>query len=262
MTYLTLEEIQTELLSLLDVFDEFATSHSLRYSLDAGTLLGAVRHKGFIPWDDDLDVIMPRPDFERMLTLYNEIPEGYNLSQIKTDGATIPFAKFTDLKIGASEALYLESDRYLWIDIFPADGMSENEEMNLEAYEKIRDFQQKRMFQTYPSLNPVMNLVKKPLQVLMNLKMPPAKIAQEMTKIAREYSFETSEWCRDLVWANNPHARLRSEDFNNLVFLDFCGKTFPAIPHWHEYLESQYGDYLELPPEDQRKAHGMKAWYI
>lgn len=65
-TYLTLDEVHEELLNLLLRFDAFCKEHNLRYSLDSGTLLGAVRHKGFIPWDDDIDLNMPRPDYDRL----------------------------------------------------------------------------------------------------------------------------------------------------------------------------------------------------
>ena len=79
LKYLTLAELQGELLKLLLRFDAFCKERGLRYSLDSGTLLGAVRHKGFIPWDDDVDVDMPRPDYERLMAFEKELPEGLHL---------------------------------------------------------------------------------------------------------------------------------------------------------------------------------------
>lgn len=262
MQYLNLEEIQEELLLLLTRFDEFAKENGLRYSLDAGTLLGAVRHHGFIPWDDDVDVIMPRPDFEKMIQLANSIPEGYGLSYLETDGATYPFAKFENHHIGTCEALYREKGRFLWIDIFPADGMSENETENIETFTTVRSLKRQRMFQNYPSLNPLLNLVKKPIRMIMELRTPSASLVRKMTQIAIQHPFEGSQWCRDLVWADNPEARIPTKDFDELTSLVFCDRSFPAIPHWHDYLTSQYGDYMQLPPKEKRVPHSLKTWRI
>lgn len=262
MKYLTLSEIQEELLTLLDSFDHFAKENGLRYSLDAGTLLGAVRHQGFIPWDDDIDLIMPRPDFEKMLSLANSTRLEYTLSYLNTTGATYPFAKYENEAIGTCEALYREKNRFLWIDIFPADGMSDVDEENTQDFLSVCKLKNRRMFQNYPSLNPVLNVLKTPLRAIMELTMPSDKIAEQITEIAMRHPYEQSLYCRDLVWANNPNARLLTEDFDNLILLDFAGRKFPAIPHYHEYLTSQYGDYMQLPPEEQRKPHGLKTWRI
>lgn len=262
MNYLSHDEVQDELLEILKAFDRYARANDLRYSLDAGTLIGAVRHGGFIPWDDDIDVIMPRPDFERMIKRAHATPEGYQLSYVETNGSTFPFAKFENSHIGACEATYREKGRLLWVDIFPADGMSEDESLNIEAYRTIRELVERRRFQCYPSLNPLLNIIKKPMRIAMELKTPATSVARKMVSVAMRYPFEGSTWCRNLVYANNPDARLPTSDFENLISLEFCGHQFPAIPHWHEYLTSQYGDYMQLPPEEQRASHGLKAWRI
>ena len=262
MHYLNLEQIHAELLDILVVFDRFAHENDLRYSLDSGTLLGAVRHQGFIPWDDDLDVIMPRPDFERFVSLSAELPEGYELTYVETDGTSFPFGKLVNKRIAAQEKTWTDRERFLWLDIFPVDGMSEDEEQNMADYTKVRKLHHYRLFQTYPALSPIQNLIKKPIQFLMSIYSPAQKTARKMTKLALKYPFGSSEWCRDLVFANNPNARMRTADFDDLTTLEFGGKRFPAIPHWDEYLTSQYGDYMQLPPEDQRKTHHIKAWYV
>lgn len=79
ITPLSIEELHQKELELLEAFDAFCSEHGLRYSLTAGTLLGAIRHKGFIPWDDDIDVCMPRPDYDRLATLAGELPAGLRL---------------------------------------------------------------------------------------------------------------------------------------------------------------------------------------
>lgn len=253
-------EVQQELLVLLNVFDSFAKEHELRYSLDAGTLLGAVRHKGFIPWDDDLDVIMPRPDFEKMLTLTATLPTEFKLDWVKTDITSYPFAKLTNENIKIDEWKWADGVEYLWLDIFPADGMSENETENQNDYEMIRKLSKRKIFQTFPSPSPLLNIIKTPLRFLMNLSLPTHSIVEEITNIAKKHSFDGSSWCRDLVCADSPNARIRTSDFDNLIEIGFCDMQYPAIPHWDEYLTSQYGDYMQLPPEDKRTGHMIKAY--
>lgn len=89
LKYLTLAELQGELLKLLLRFDAFCKERGLRYSLDSGMLLGAVRHKGFIPWDDDVDVDMPRPDYERLMAFEKELPEGLRL--VNANNSNFPY---------------------------------------------------------------------------------------------------------------------------------------------------------------------------
>lgn len=262
LDYLSLDEIHAELLNLLETFDQFAHENDLRYSLDAGTLLGAVRHGGFIPWDDDLDVIMPRPDFERMIELAGQVPADHKVSYVETDGTTFPFVKFVNQRIGVEEGAWRDRERFLWLDVFPADGMSDNDAENQQDFKRSSKLQYYRLFQTYPSLNPLLNVVKTPIRWAMDLYSPARKTVRKITELATQRPFEGSTWCRDLVCANNPDARIRTEDFSNLVPIEFCGKSFLAVPHWDEYLTSQYGDYMQLPPEDQRTTHHVKAWRI
>ena len=118
--YLSHEELQQEELRLLLAFDSLCKQQGLRYSLQAGTLLGAVRHRGFIPWDDDVDVSMPRPDYERLLTLGDLVPAPLGLVTPYNSEFPLPFAKVVATNVRAQEEVaegVLEE--YLWIDVFP-----------------------------------------------------------------------------------------------------------------------------------------------
>lgn len=124
MQTLTLREIQEIELNILSDIDRFCRENGIRYSLDGGTLLGAVRHHGFIPWDDDIDIIMPREDYDRFLKSYQSKNGQYRLYTKDTIPAyrTQMFAKVIDTQTIANEELYQQQDAYgLWVDIFPAD---------------------------------------------------------------------------------------------------------------------------------------------
>lgn len=124
--YLSMQEVKAAELRLLRIFDCYCRENNLRYSLGSGTLLGAVRHKGFIPWDDDIDVIMPVEDYRKFLAGFASRAGAEQshvglASQLNLKGsAAIPFEKLVDTSIEVKSAFIAEGIReYVWIDIFP-----------------------------------------------------------------------------------------------------------------------------------------------
>nr|WP_269801592.1 LicD family protein [Paratractidigestivibacter faecalis] len=127
MRELSTREIQLELFSMLLSLSEVFDEHGIRYSLDGGTLLGAVRHKGFIPWDDDIDILVPRPDFDLLLNNPDWCPDGMMLEGMGINGNPLPFLKLANPKFRAQEAAYEGAfEEHLWVDIFPADSMPQD----------------------------------------------------------------------------------------------------------------------------------------
>ena len=119
MRQLTPKEIKVKELELLLKFAAYCDKNNLRYVLAGGTLLGAVRHKGFIPWDDDIDVMMPRSDYERFFSICKK---DFSCTELSMGNTCFPFGKILDDSVLIIDQ-YSNENRCLWIDIFPIDGL-------------------------------------------------------------------------------------------------------------------------------------------
>lgn len=123
-----LDSFKYSLLETMDYFHNLCEEHQLNYFLVGGTLLGAVRHQGFIPWDDDIDVVMPRADYERFLKLQKHIKQPFKLQDYSTDTRyPMPFAKLTNTKLIIQNNTYIPFKSGVWLDIFPIDYTFENQ---------------------------------------------------------------------------------------------------------------------------------------
>lgn len=269
---LSTREIQLELFSMLRSLSEVFDEHGIRYSLDGGTLLGAVRHKGFIPWDDDIDILVPRPDFDLLLNNPDWCPDGMMLEGMGINGNPLPFLKLANPKFRAQEAAYEGAfEEHLWVDIFPADSMPQdlNERAGLmRKQQKQQKAAARSVINIDAAISASRGVIKKSLK---KFYLPIYKAThsslyeyQKLTDTARATQFGSTEEIGNVVWG--PYKQDKPgfpvEDFNNLVELEFEGHVFKACRHWDDYLTRLYGDYMQLPPADQRVTHGMKVWAL
>ena len=265
--YYDLKDVATDadhkehLLKMLVEFDKFCEENCLTYYLSGGTLLGAVRHKGFIPWDDDIDVNMPRPDCEKLIRLsggkiasYELIPpnvtDKYHAYHWKLYNDSILVAKRTAKGIG--EKVYP-----IFMDIFPIEGLHATEEKNIEHYIEIK--QKKRRANHawgkahYKGRNLYRKLRNRMAKVIYR-KMGIEKLFNEVIKVATSITFDESEYIG--VMMTNVHTteeRVVKSEYTPVIKMEFEGMMFSCPAGYDVYLRQLYGDnYMELLPVHYR----------
>ncbi len=265
MKTLTLDEIHAALLGILSEFDRVCRAHGLRYSLAYGTLLGAVRHKGFIPWDDDVDVVMPRPDYERLYALVQsgeiQFGEHFLLSEDRGKKAFYPFYKLMDSRYGLKSWSHIEVP-YLYIDVFPLDGVPEDE----KEFKKL--CKKKVKYSGICALARWAVPDKKWTLVLRGLLFPfylgcflygKARASRKATKNALRYDFDTSKKVGITCFGLDDTA-VEREKYLSFIELPFETESFYSVAAYDEVLTLCYHDYMQLPPENKRVTHGLKVW--
>ena len=261
----SLKEIQTIGLGILKFIDKICTENKIKYFLCAGTALGAVRHKGFIPWDDDVDVMMPREDYERFLKLMDKSNnEHYKCLHF---GKDFPyyfyrFAKVVDLNTSLTEINFPKHpDMGIYVDIFPIDGIDEkvgkkiikkHYNLGLIHYQSasLKFVKSKRGFvhnvfkyiaYVYAKIFGWQHWVKKSEKLIKKYKMQNCKFAG----IYDEYQEKEI---------------MPKEIFDEVIYVDFEDSKFPIVKNYDYYLTKIYGDYMTPPPENQRIQHHVIAY--
>lgn len=267
MQYLTGKEIQRALLEMLVVFNDICDREGLRYSLIGGTLLGAVRHKGFIPWDDDVDLGMPRPDYERFISLCKtgRLPEGYSVTTVTGDWQHPVLVKLCNESIGV-EVPWQGGNGFLWLDILPIDGLP-NDDIELRGrYSSAEKLRRLILFCTadrHQGTTGLKCLFKSFLVPLANLLGLLTWSGKRLDLLGKRTAFGETPWVGAFTWGlYGSGERYQIRGWEKMTRLDFEGLKLPVIGCWDDYLHGIYGDYMQLPPEDQRITHGMKAWKV
>ena len=257
-----LRELQLAELSIFREFAAICEAHGLQYFLDGGTLLGAVRHKGFIPWDDDLDVAMPRKDYERFCQIAPDaLPEGLFFQSYHSDPHyPNPFAKIRREGTTFGEKIYegCKMRGGVFIDVFPYDVFPEKRSQQLRQGLSVEWY--KHLLLCKDRVRPWRGMTGKRRLVKMIEYLPffPLSGLFSHEWLARRYDraltrYEGTETGR----IKEPDLRfgkvvVPSECMREFVDLDFEDMKAKCPANYDALLKGLYGDYMQLPPENQR----------
>lgn len=260
-----LKKVQSVLTGMLADFDHFCNANGFTYFAVYGTLLGAVRHGGFIPWDDDIDVWMPRDDFQKLITLdKTKLPDGYHIhSWVNDSNYWQPFAKFrkdgTFYNETGTESL--DVDHTLWIDIFPLDRCEDPSHLSTKIRTKhiraVREIQRISALRRCGAVYQVNSLKTTIFSVLSHAK--PAELAIKRETLINRCSAET-KWLT--CYAVSGISYFLKTDIYPAQQLQFGQLTVPVPNHYKNLLTSWYGDYMTLPPVKERVNHASSDFNV
>ena len=271
---MTLDEQKKVMLNILVEFANFCDEHNLTYYLDAGTLIGAVRHKGFIPWDDDIDVNMPQKDYDKFIELTRNL-EGYLTDHIQVEYCED--TTYTFLKISDDRTILVEFPEQnpmevgVYIDVFPKYGVADKSwksKMICKVSEILGCMHWFCHYSVYAwtrkdSVYSVSKrLAGKFLSPFFKDANWPVRLQDAiMHRYAKRHPLEECKYVTTLT-NGEFHKLAPKECFDGFQWLEFEGIKFKGPKDYDTYLHCLYkGDYMQLPPEDKRVQHNNEAYW-
>ena len=259
--------LQMEEFKMMQLVKEICNKEKLRFYMIGGTLLGSIRHNGFIPWDDDVDLAMPRKDYEKFLKVAHKYFPSYIFVQnFKTDSSYRYFiTRVLNKRVLVDEKRFIDAkipQAYAAVDIFPIDGSPNGYFARKIYYSRVlcrrflislcyRDTIDPERKRSRKEKLVLAILTRIPFEKLFN----PTKIKENLDRLLKTYSMEESKWSGTIMGAYRLREMVPTEMFGKPKTYTFEEEAFPGPEMVDEYLRHMYGDYMKLPPADQQKTH-------
>lgn len=266
MQLISMRDVQKGTLEILKMIDKICDELNLKYCLAYGTLIGAVRHNGFIPWDDDVDIMMPRKDYDLFVQYFIEQKEKlkpyeiinpqvnekcpYTISRISDSRYWLDVNNEEDYGIG------------LFVDVYPLDGVGDS----FEESSKLKNFSSKYASLCFLSTRQMVKRENTKTTIKYIIKFPAFIVAKVLGKkffmkklysIAAKCDYDNSKYIGCIIWASDDGVRgiFPKDWFKELIDIEFEGYMFKAPKDYDKILKHGYGDYMKLPPKRDRIAH-------
>lgn len=262
----TVEELHAKLLDMAKVFHDICQKHQIPYYMLGGTMLGAIRHKGFIPWDDDMDFGIPREHFENFQkACLDELPLCYKLHTVETsEYAALGINKLSDQSTKVVETYSVKSSEYIGIniDIFPLDQTNNNTSFcSFNMYIRGLFKLQKLLFiesKNRPCLKKILaNVIQSVFQI--SRKFIPSYITNIMKG---RLSQKKKDYIINYFGAWGMKELLPKDVFGVPRLYKFDSIELYGVEKYDDYLKSLYGDYMQLPSEENRHLHFDNIFYL
>lgn len=240
-------------LQMLIEIDEFCRKHNIRYTLAYGTLIGAIRHKGFIPWDDDVDIMMPLPDMLRFKEIFKSETMCY--CDVDSDkNYQFAFSRIAHKHTYSKEGLIAKSYG-ICLDLYPVLGLP-------DTLEKVEAF----FNEAKRELRRRMRIIRLRNELVKILPLTTIPCFNKAMKRYRDFLFQYTYENTKYFFTNGGGLHMRNvldfDIFDEMTEVQFEGKAFMSIARYDEYLRHFYGDYMQLPPEEKRQPYhgGLYYW--
>lgn len=262
-----ISEIQQMELGIMEYIHEVCHKIGVKYFLSYGSLIGAVRHQGFIPWDDDMDICMLRDDYEKLQDYLIAHPdERYEVMSYKNNiNYVYPFMKIQDNHTYlVEEDVRIDSNMGIYVDVFPVDGYEDDQVFK----DKMTKIIKKRQLSCYTfkgitNTKSVVNSMIRYISVIIFYFTNTNKYVSQIDELAKSRKVEDYELVDYVVYKDMNKPVWKREWLEQVEAGSFEGKEFMIPKHYHEILTSDYGNYMQLPPVEQQVSHhDFKLWKI
>lgn len=261
------EEIQPILLEILKAFKKYCKKNDINFFMIGGTLLGAVRHKGFIPWDDDIDVGIFRSEYNKLTMLaeknrYIDSKKRYKIILPLDDGHVYPFIKIVDTDtIAYEKKINKKHNTGLWLDVFPYDYAADNEK------EKNKVNKKQKLYKMFLQIGIAGELtfsqkLKRVIAYPVYRILTKGDYKYWVKKILHLPTVYRTKYIGDIVWLEGEKDMFPAEWLSDFVELEFEDDKYYAPKEYDKWLTHFYGDYMKLPKEEDRVIHDADAYYI
>lgn len=259
-----LDEMKSLQLGVLKAIDTYCEENGITYSLACGTLLGAIRHKGYIPWDDDIDIYLLREDYEKLVRDFPDSYKGhYKLVSLERDRQwDIPFAKAYDERTVMEELIDIPVKIGVNIDVYPIDDVPDNETTWLRYNRKRRIYHWIRALMRMKAggrsfwKDSILTISK-----VLTWFISQRSFAEFLDRYSQKNNGKSYHYVFECAQGMLQKKRFRKELFSSIVEVPFEDAHFKAFEHSDEYLKNAYGDYMQLPPVDKRVTHHVFRAY-
>lgn len=256
----TINLVHKKDLEIISTFIQICNKNKLNYYIIGGTFLGAVRHKGFIPWDDDMDIAMPREDYNKFINIFNEENNLKLLNYNHDNNYKYYISRLCDMNYEITENSGNKTN--LFVDIFPIDGFPKNNIIRKIHIFRILYHRMKLSFYYSDTID--MNakrslferiLIKIAKSIKFNKIIKPSKEKKKLDKILEKYSFYSSKYVGTIMGAYRQREIVPVEYFGKPTLYIFENMKLYGPEKYDLYLKHIYGDYMKLPSEEERRIH-------
>lgn len=265
MRKLSIEEAKKIELDILDFIDSFCKEHGINYCINYGTLIGAIRHKGFIPWDDDIDLSMTRENYEKFIQLFSEKQSRYKLLSLETDDQYFNnFIKIVDPTTKIIDTRNTKTyDSGVFIDIFPMDTFNDTKVVDicykLESFKLLSFSKHKNIVYGDSKLK---DLIRTLFWLLLR-PISPRFFANQIEKQIQKYRVENGKYIAFIPSKAKEKEIFPRDMFDELIETPFEHLVLPAPKHFDAVLKQFYDDYMTVPPkEKQIYIHEFEAYKL
>ncbi|MCQ2214299.1 MAG: LicD family protein [Bacteroidales bacterium] len=264
MKKIDIEQMKCVQMDILSFVHDFCVKNNIKYSLCGGSAIGAIRHKGFIPWDDDIDIFMLREDYDKLVSTFEDERGVYLVHSLKDNLYSLPFAKIEDTRTIIVEKSNMKDSLGINIDVFPVDNLLDGKDESLRLLRnigKIRRITRVKLLKPTPKNS----LIKKIGILFFSIALAPVSLRRlsiKLDDVARASGKKDSVYVSTLVWGYGEKEMVERRLFCDYLLVPFEDRQYFIMAGYDLYLRQVYGDYMQLPPEDKRQSpHSIQGIY-